>query len=73
MDGACRRRDLDSEFTVGDLQRNPLAGAWSSVSMDLARLDRLDAYSRNLRSEPGQERLPVVLFGSQPPTGNHGR
>jgi tRNA-splicing ligase RtcB len=32
--------------------------------MDLARLERLDAYSWSLRFEPGQERLPVVLFGS---------
>jgi len=34
--------------------------------MDLTRFERLDAYSWSLRSEPGQERLPVVLFGSQP-------
>jgi tRNA-splicing ligase RtcB len=34
--------------------------------MDLARLERLDAYSWSLRSEPGQERLPIVLFGSHP-------
>lgn len=34
--------------------------------MDLARLEPLDAYSWRLRSAPGQERLPVILFGSQP-------
>ena len=38
----------------------------TSVHMDLARLERLDAYSWSLRSKPGQERLPVVLFGSEP-------
>jgi hypothetical protein len=41
-------------------------GAMSQVQMDLTRLAQLDTYSWSLRAPPGQERLPVILFGSQP-------
>ncbi|HEX8968674.1 MAG TPA: RtcB family protein [Chloroflexota bacterium] len=34
--------------------------------MDLTRLERLDAYSWRLRPVPGQQPLPVIMFGSQP-------
>jgi len=59
-----RMPEIDLPFTPGHPRRNEPGSAW--VQMDLTRLAQLDTYIWSLRAPPGQERLPVILFGSQP-------
>jgi hypothetical protein len=59
-----RMPEIDLPFTPGHPRRNEPGSAW--VQMDLPRLEQRDTYSWSLRAPPGQERLPVILFGSQP-------